>query len=38
MQWSDVGGAIENQDVQTLTFKTIEFLLVTQGQHFLWFG
>ena len=38
MQWYNVGGALESQDVQTLPFETIEFLMITQGQNLFWFG
>ena len=33
MQWSNFGGALESQDVQTLHSGTIDFPIITQGQH-----
>ena len=38
MQWSNVGGALESQDVQTLPFETIDFRMIMQGRHLFWFG
>ena len=33
MQWSNIGGAIDIKDVQTLPLENIEFRTITQGQH-----
>ena len=38
MQWSNVGGSLESQDVQALNFETIDFRRITQGQKLFWFG
>ena len=38
MLWSNVGGALESQDAQTLSIATVDFQTITQGQQFLWFG
>ena len=38
MQWSNVGGTLEIQDVQTLPFENIDFQIIMQGQHLFWFG
>ena len=38
MQWSNVGGALYSQDVQTLPFETVDFRSIMKGQHLFWFG
>ena len=35
MQLSNIFGALESQDVQTLSFETIDFQTITQGKHLL---
>ena len=38
MQWSNVGGALKSEDVQTLPFEITDFWMIIQGQHIFWFG
>ena len=38
VEWSNGGGALESQDVQTLPFETIDFRKIIQVQHFFWFS
>ena len=38
MQWSNVRGTLDSQDVQTITFETVEFRTITQGQNLFCFG